>query len=195
MFENIKAFAFDIDGVFTDGSVLATAEGDLLRTFNSKDCFGVRMAVDNGFPCAIITGGVSQSLIHRAHSLGVKDADLYQLSKDKESDFLHFCEKYGFKPEEVAFVGDDLPDIPAIKIAGLGACPSDAVAEVKSASDYISPYPGGHGCVRDIVEKVAKLQNRWYFNPKEPWKGKHPDSVTRFAGLTGRNIPGTGDSE
>ena len=195
MFENIKAFAFDIDGVFTDGSVLATAEGDLLRTFNSKDCFGVRMAVDNGFPCAIITGGVSQSLIHRAHSLGVRDADLYQLSKDKESDFLHFCEKHGLMPDEVAFVGDDLPDIPAIRIAGLGACPSDAVAEVKSAADYISPYPGGRGCVRDVVEKVAKLQNRWHFDPKEPWKGKHPDSVTKFACLTGRNFAEPGDSE
>ena len=72
-FEDIKAFAFDVDGVFTDGLVLAMPDGDLLRQFNSKDCFGVRTAVDNGFPCAIITGGVSQSLVHRAHSLGVGD--------------------------------------------------------------------------------------------------------------------------
>ena len=67
-FEDIKAFAFDVDGVFTDGLVLAMPDGDLLRQFNSKDCFGVRTAVDNGFPCAIITGGVSQSLLHRARS-------------------------------------------------------------------------------------------------------------------------------
>ena len=88
MFENIKAFVFDVDGVFTDGSVLAMPDGDLLRTFNAKDCFAVRMAVDNGYPVAIITGGCSQSIIQRAISLGVEAKDLYQLSRDKRPDFL-----------------------------------------------------------------------------------------------------------
>ena len=186
-FEDIKAFAFDVDGVFTDGLVLAMPDGDLLRQFNSKDCFGVRTAVDNGFPCAIITGGVSPSLMHRAHSLGVPDEYLYMLSKDKASDLLHFCRRIGLDPGQVAFVGDDIPDIPAIRLAGLGVCPADAVAEVREAADLVSSFNGGRGCIRDLVERVLKSQGQWKFNPKDPWKGGHPDAITKFAKLTGRN--------
>ena len=131
-FEDIKAFAFDVDGVFTDGLVLAMPDGDLLRQFNSKDCFAVRTAVDNGFPCAFITGGVSQSLLHRARSLGITDKYLYMLCKDKAEDFRHFCKAVGLEPSQVAYVGDDIPDIPAIEAAGLGVCPADAVAEVRA---------------------------------------------------------------
>ena len=187
-FEDIKAFAFDVDGVFTDGLVLAMPDGDLLRQFNSKDCFGVRTAVDNGFPCAIITGGVSQSLLHRARSLGILDEHLYMLSKDKESDFLHFCRSIGLEPAQVAFVGDDIPDIPAMQASGLGVCPSDAVAEVRSAADFVSTFAGGRGCIRDLVERVLKPQDKWLFDPKNPWKGSHPDSITKFAKLTGKNV-------
>lgn len=188
MFDNIKAFAFDIDGVFTDGSVLALPNGDLLRTFNAKDCFAVRTAADNGYPVSIITGGCSESLIHRGHSLGVKDKDLYQLSKNKLPDFLNFCSDYGLNPEQVAFVGDDIPDIPALKASGLGVCPADAVSEVKAVCRYISPFPGGKGCVRDLIEKVLKLQGKWLFDPTTPWSAHHPDSILQNALKTGRNI-------
>ena len=187
-FEDIKAFAFDVDGVFTDGLVLAMPDGDLLRQFNSKDCYAVRTAVNNGFPCAIITGGVSQSLLHRSRSLGVEDRHLYMLSKDKEVDFLHFCRSVGLEPGQVAFVGDDIPDIPAMEAAGLGVCPADAVAEVRSAASLVSLYPGGRGCVRDLVERVLKAQGCWKFDPKDPWKGSHPDSVTKYAKMTGKNL-------
>jgi len=186
-FEDIKAFAFDVDGVFTDGLVLAMPDGDLLRQFNAKDCFAVRTAVDNGFPCAIITGGVSQSLLHRARSLGITDRYLYMMSKDKEEDFLHFCRSVGLAPGQVAFVGDDIPDIPAMQASGLGVCPSDAVAEVREIADSVSQFPGGRGCIRHLVESVLKSQGRWTFDPKDPWKGNHPDSITRIAGKTGRN--------
>ena len=150
-FEDIKAFAFDVDGVFTDGLVLAIPDGDLLRQFNSKDCYAVRTAVNNGFPCAIITGGVSQSILNRSRSLGVEDRHLYMLSKDKEVDFRHFCRSIGLDPSQVVFVGDDIPDIPAMEAAGLGVCPADAVAEVRSAADLVSLYNGGRGCIRDLV--------------------------------------------
>ena len=186
-FEDIKAFAFDVDGVFTDGLVLAMPDGDLLRQFNSKDCYAVRTAVNNGYPCAIITGGVSQSLLYRSRSLGVEDRHLYMLSKDKEVDFRHFCDSLGLEPAQVAFVGDDIPDIPAMVAAGLGVCPSDAVAEVRSAADLVSQYPGGRGCIRDLIEHVLKAQDAWKFNPKDPWKGGHPDHITQFAAHTGRN--------
>lgn len=188
MFSKIKAFAFDVDGVFTDGSVLALPNGDLLRTFNSKDCFGVRTAADNGYPVAIITGGCSESLIHRSKSLGVKDKDIYQLSKNKLPDFFTFCEDYGFSPEEVAYVGDDIPDIPVLKVAGLSACPADAVDEVKAVCKYVSPFPGGRGCIRDLVEKVLKPQGKWSFDPTKPWCSNHPDEVLKNALKTGKNV-------
>ena len=191
-FEDIKAFAFDVDGVFTDGLVLAMPDGDLLRQFNSKDCYAVRTAVNNGYPCAFITGGVSQSILHRARSLGVGDEHLYMLSKEKRVDFLHFCKRVGLEPAQVAFVGDDIPDIPAIEAAGLGVCPADAVAEVRSAADLVSQFNGGRGCVRDLVERVLKAQGAWKFDPTDPWKGGHPDAITRFAENTGRGykMPG-----
>lgn len=187
-FEDIKAFAFDVDGVFTDGLVLAMPDGDLLRQFNSKDCYAVRTAVNNGYPCAIITGGVSQSLLHRSRSLGVEDRHLYMLSKDKAVEFLDFCRNVGLEPAQVAFVGDDIPDIPAIRLAGLGVCPADAVAEVRAEADFVSQFPGGRGCVRDLVERVLKSQDAWKFDPTDPWKGGHPDAITKFAKLTGRNV-------
>ena len=186
-FEDIRAFAFDVDGVFTDGLVLAMPDGDLLRQFNSKDCFAVRTAVDNGFPGAIITGGVSPSLLHRSHSLGIPDEYLYMLSKDKAEDLLHFCKRAGLDPSQVAFVGDDIPDIPAMELAGLGVCPADAVAEVRSAADLVSQFNGGRGCIRDLIENVLKRQDRWKFDPKDPWKGSHPDAITKYARLTGKN--------
>lgn len=188
MFDNIKAFAFDIDGVFTDGLVLATADGDLLRSFNSKDCFAVRTAITNGYKVAIITGGCSQSLVHRAHSFGVVDEDIYQLSKNKRPDLEHFCSKYGLSLEDVAFVGDDIPDIPALKVAGLSVCPADAVQEVKEVCNYVSPFNGGRGCIRDLVERVLKIQGRWSFDPEDPWPAHYPDSILKAAEKTGKNV-------
>ena len=91
------------------------------------------------------------------------------------------------EPWQVAFVGDDIPDIPAMQLAGLGVCPADAVAEVRSAADLVSQFNGGRGCVRDLVEHVLKSQDRWRFDPKNPWKGSHPDAITQFALHTGKN--------
>ena len=187
-FSNIKAFAFDIDGVLTDGSMLVMPDGDILRQFNTKDGFGIRTATDNGYPVAIITGGCSRSIIHRAHSYGIREENLFMLSKDKLSDFRLFCERNGLSGDEVAYVGDDIPDIPVMEAAGLGACPSDSVAEVIDAADYVSPYPGGRGCVRDIIEKVLKPAGRWNFNPKVPWTGSYPEEIMELALHTGRNI-------
>ncbi len=161
---NIKGFAFDVDGVFTDGSVLCTPEGDLLRSYNSKDGFGLRMAFLKGYPVAIITGGNSNSITKRfiPHLAN----EVYLKSRNKVPDFLDFCEKYKLKPEEVAFVGDDLPDIPILKICGLAVCPADAVAQVKEVCDYVSLYKGGEGCVRDLVEQVLKVHGKWEFDPE-----------------------------
>ena len=157
----IKAIAFDIDGVMTDGGILALSNGDLLRVFDSKDSFGVRMAKMNGLHTGIITGGSSESILRRFSVCGVDPEDIYLHSRIKLDDFKAFCQKHSLLPEEVMFFGDDLPDIPVMKACGIGVAPADAVEEVKQAADFISPFPGGHGCVRNAVEMVLKTQGRW----------------------------------
>lgn len=157
----IKAFAFDVDGVFTDGSVLATDNGDLLRMHNAKDGFAVRMAVLAGYPVAVITGGVSQSIINRFLQLGLDRRDIYTGSHVKLPDFLDFCKCHNLSPDEVLFMGDDIPDIPVLKECGLPSAPSDAVTEVREVCDYISLYPGGKCCVRDIIEQTLKIHGKW----------------------------------
>lgn len=163
----IKAVAFDIDGVMTDGGILATSDGDLLRIFDAKDSFGVRMAKMNGLHTAVITGGSSESILRRFSVCGVDPDDIYLHSRIKINDLNSFCEKHSLKPEEVMFFGDDLPDLPVIKACGLGVAPADAVEEVKQAADYVSPYGGGRGCVRHAIEMVLKAQGRWNLDDRK----------------------------
>lgn len=160
-FKKIRAFAFDVDGVMTDGGILATNEGELLRIFDAKDAFGMRMAAMKGYHLAAITGGRSISIQHRLHICGFKDEDIYLGSRIKINDFEDFCKRHDLKPEEVMYFGDDLPDIPVLKACGCGVCPSDAVQEVKDAADYISDRPGGKQCVRQTLEMVMKTQGKW----------------------------------
>ncbi|MDR1680426.1 MAG: HAD hydrolase family protein [Prevotellaceae bacterium] len=157
----IKAFAFDVDGVLTDGSVQVSDRGDLLRTYNAKDGLAIRMAIDAGYPIAIISGGASETICRRFTMLGIREEDIYLRSRIKTPDLLDFCRKYDLQPAEVAFIGDDLPDVAPMRCAGLSCCPSDAVPEVLAVAEYISPCRGGAGCVRDIIEQVLKIQQRW----------------------------------
>ena len=152
--DKIKAFAFDIDGVMTDGGILCDLQGNLYRTFDAKDGFAVRMAVMNGYPVGVITGGRSGSIRERFLSCGIPPEDVYLGSRDKIEDFDDFCSRHGLKREEVAFFGDDIPDIEVIRAAGIGVVPSDAVPQAKEAADYISPIPGGKGCIREFFEKA-----------------------------------------
>ena len=156
----IKAFAFDIDGVLTDGSVLALSDGDLLRLHNARDGYAIRTAIEQGYRVAIITGATSPSVEKRYNLLGV--TDIYMGARDKTPPFNHFCEKYNLDPSQVTYGGDDIPDIPPMLACGLSFCPSDAATEVRKTARYISPFPGGKGCVRDIIEQVLKLHGKWY---------------------------------
>ena len=158
---NIKAFVFDVDGVLTGGGILADLTGELYRTFDSKDGFGLRMAAMHGYHLGIITGGRSESIRKRFRTCGIKAEDVYLGSRDKMEDFNDFCSRHRLKAEEVMFFGDDLPDAPVMQACGCGACPSDAVPEIKEIADYVSPYPGGKGFVRFTVEMVMKLQGNW----------------------------------
>ena len=160
----IKAFAYDIDGVATDGSILCIPGGDLLRVYDAKDSFAVRMATMNGYPVAVITGGSSVTIRERMVTTGLKPEDVFLHCRNKMDEFRQFCDRYGLQPEDVMYFGDDIPDIEVIRACGCGVCPSDAVEEVKEAADYVSPFPGGKGCLRDTIEKVMRAQGRWVFD-------------------------------
>lgn len=164
---DIRAFAFDVDGVMTDGGILANLDGELFRTFDAKDGFAVRMAAMHDYRLAIISGGRSESIRRRFVTCGVKYEDIYLGSRDKIEDFNDFCKRYSLQPNQVMYFGDDLPDIPVMQACGIGACPSDAVAEVKAVADYISPFPGGKGCCREAVETVMKFQGTWSLDVKQ----------------------------
>ena len=155
----VKAFIFDVDGVFATSKVLLHPNGELMRTMNIKDGFACFYLVKKGVPVAIITGGDSESVKTRFEKLGIKD--IYMKSSDKLKDFQDFINKYGLKADEILYMGDDLPDYPVMKEVGFPTCPADAVEEVKAISSYISDKNGGEGCVRDVIEQVMRLNGQW----------------------------------
>ena len=157
----IKAFVFDVDGVLTDGGLLADLNGEFYRTFDSKDGFALRMAMMHGYHLGIITGGKSESIKMRFLACGFKAEDIYLASRDKIEDFKDFCKRNSLEAEQVMYFGDDLPDIPVLKACGCGVCPSDAVQEAKDAADYVSDMPGGKQCVRKTLEMVMRQHGTW----------------------------------
>jgi len=157
--KNIKAFIFDVDGVLTDGKLLISETGELLRSMNVKDGFAMKFAIDNGFKIGIISGGTNEAVRKRLSDLGIEEIHLK--SHNKIVPFNNFKDKYGLQAENILVMGDDIPDIPIIKAAGIGCCPQDAVQEVKNSSDYISQKSGGMGAVRDIIEQVMKIHKKW----------------------------------
>lgn len=162
----IKAFVFDVDGVFS-GNITLTESGEQLRTMNIKDGYAVQLAIKMGFKVAIITGGYSEGICKRFEWLGVKD--VYMRSEQKTKEFKSFISKYSLKLSEVVYMGDDLPDYEIMKITGLPVCPADAAIEIKEISKYISALNGGNGCVRDIIEQVLRSQGKWMNNNAFKW--------------------------
>ncbi|MGB4775250.1 MAG: HAD-IIIA family hydrolase [Daejeonella sp.] len=156
----IKAFIFDVDGVLTNGLVHVTENGEQLRTFNIKDGYALQLAIKQGYQVAIITGGKSNGIALRLKGLGITQAFLGV--QNKVEIYQQFLAKQSLNPEQIVYMGDDFPDYEVMKLVGLSVCPADAVPEIKAISQYISPKNGGEGCVRDIIEKVLKIQNKWY---------------------------------
>lgn len=165
--KKIKAFAFDIDGVATDGSLLCSSKGDFLRIYDAKDGFAIRMASMNGYPVAVITGGSSETIRMRMKASGVKPEDVFLHCRNKMEEFTLFCERYNLSPEEVMYFGDDVPDIEVMKACGCGVCPADAVEEVQRIADWITDAPGGKGSLREAIEKTLKKQGKWIFDPEQ----------------------------
>lgn len=157
--KNIKAFVFDVDGVFTDGSVYLLPDKNMSRVMSVLDGYAVVQAVKKGYKIGIITGGNDPMVQNRMEYLGVQD--YYPKSTHKISDYEDFKSKYHLQDAEILMMGDDIPDISIMKMAEISACPANAVPEVKAVSDYISPVFGGKGAVRDVIEKVMKIQGKW----------------------------------
>lgn len=157
--KNIKAFVFDVDGVFTDGSVYLMPDGSMCRVMNVLDGYAVVKARKHNYPICVITGGDDPMVRNRINYLGI--TDYYAKIGNKLEKFEEFKTKYNLQNEEILTMGDDVPDISMMKISGISSCPENSVAEVKLMSDYISPIPGGKGAVRDVIEQVMKVQGKW----------------------------------
>ena len=159
LFKNITCFVFDVDGVLTDGSLLVLPDGVMARRMNIKDGYALQLAIKKGYKIIVISGGRSAEVKQRLEKLGVKD--VYMEIEDKVSLLSSMIEKASLQPEEILCMGDDIPDLQMMNLAGLRCCPVDAVTEIKELSQYISPVKGGDGCARDVIEKVMKLRGDW----------------------------------
>ena len=161
-FQDINTFVFDVDGVLTDGSVLLLENGLQARKMNVKDGLALQMALKNGYNVIILSGGSSEPIIHRLQYLGLKEINLGLTDKLKFLDA--YVEQNNLRWQQILYMGDDLPDIPVLEKVGLPCCPADAAIEVRSISKYISSVNGGYGCVRDVIEKVLKLNDHWKYH-------------------------------
>ncbi len=155
----IKAVFFDVDGVLSTSTVYMDDDGTPLRSVNIKDGYAIQLAVKLGLCVAIITGGSSSAVVNRYKNLGVKE--IHTSVKVKIDVYNTLLSKLGLHPSEVAYMGDDIPDYEIMSSCGLPCCPSDAVAEIQQISRYVSPYPGGNGCVRDVIEQVLRGKGQW----------------------------------
>jgi 3-deoxy-D-manno-octulosonate 8-phosphate phosphatase (KDO 8-P phosphatase) len=161
-FTTIKAFVFDVDGVLTDGSLIILPNNVMARTMNVKDGYALQLAIKKGFKVAIISGGNSVEVVDRLALLGVEDVYMKILNKVEALE--DFINKYQLNKNEVLYMGDDIPDVDVMLEVALPCCPADAVDEIKTISKYISPFNGGKGCARDVIEKTMKLVNCWEHN-------------------------------
>jgi len=155
----IRTFIFDVDGVLTDGKILINSDGELLRSFDTKDGYAMKCALVKGFKIAIITGGRNEAVRERFKELGV--IDIYLGTHHKLDAYQDLMDNYNLNPEEILYIRDDIPDIPVMEKVGLGCCPADATSDVKAIADYVSHKKGGEGCVRELIEQVLRVQGKW----------------------------------
>ncbi len=157
--KRINTFFFDVDGVFTDGSVTIFENGEQVRKMSVKDGYAVQYAVKMGYRIAIISGGRHEGVRLRFQGLGVQDIYLGQSNKiEAYEDLLAI---YEINEDEILYMGDDLPDLEVMTKVGLACCPKDAATEIREMAHYTSPFKGGQGCVRDVIEQTLKAQEKW----------------------------------
>ena len=163
----IKALVFDVDGVLSSTTIPLHPSGEPMRTVNIKDGYAMQLAVKLGYEIAIITGGYTDAVRVRYERLGVRH--IYMRSAVKIHDFRDFLGKTGLRPEEVAYVGDDIPDYDVMREAGLPVAPADAAPEIKRIARYISHCNGGEGVARDLIEQTLKAQGHWMQDEAFGW--------------------------
>lgn len=168
----IKMLLLDVDGVMTNGQVLLTPQGEELKHFSIHDGFGIVCAMKSGIRIGIISGRSSPSLKIRCDELKIED--LYMDRMEKLPVFHQILQKYGYAPEEIAFIGDDIPDLPVLKRVGLSAAPANAHSQVKSRVDLVLEKAGGDGAVREMTDlllsaqgKEAALLQKYWDEPQE----------------------------
>lgn len=155
----INTFILDVDGVLADGTVLALASGEQVRTFFVRDGFAIEKALSAGYHVCIITGGFQDGVRKRLEFLGIKH--IFMNVQNKIEVYNQFLRDNNLNAENVLYMGDDLPDYEVMALSGLATCPNDAADDIKAISDYISEKDGGKGAVRDVIEKTLKLHNKW----------------------------------
>ena len=155
----IRTFVFDMDGVLTDGGLLIDADNNWLRRMHIHDGYAIQLAIKEDFKVIVISGSDAPNVLDRLYRLGVRD--VFMNVKNKGEFIKNLGTEKKISLNEMLYMGDDIPDYFCMKIAGVGACPADAVREIKEIASYISPYNGGSGCVRDVIEKVLKLNHKW----------------------------------
>ena len=163
----IKAFVFDYDGVISAGNIWSANDTIIVRSGNVKDGYAMQYALRKGYLIAILSGGSGDSIRSRMKMLGVED--VYLGSHRKKEIFEDFLKDKQLLPEQVLYVGDDIPDYDVMRLAGVSACPADAAEEIKAVADYISHKNGGCGCVRDVIEQVLRLQGQWFHEDAKAW--------------------------
>ena len=163
----ITTFIFDVDGVLTDGSVILESSGEMVRTMHTKDGYALQHAVKKGYHIVIISGGSSVMVKKRLEGLGIEH--IY-LGKDHKLPVLNeHLQKHNISINQVLYMGDDIPDLPCLKVVGVSSCPNDASVEVREVCDYISHINGGKGCVRDVLEQTMRIQNKWMDDDAFSW--------------------------
>ncbi|HLO81967.1 MAG TPA: HAD-IIIA family hydrolase [Chitinophagaceae bacterium] len=155
----VNTIILDMDGVLTDGSLLITPDGEWIRKMNIKDGYILQLAVKKGYRVIVITGSFSTPVEKRLNKLGV--AMVYQNVKDKMMLLKTLMAEHGFNANETLYMGDDIPDLEVMKYCGLSCCPADSSRDILAMADYISPVKGGEGCVREVIEKLMRVQSKW----------------------------------
>jgi 3-deoxy-D-manno-octulosonate 8-phosphate phosphatase (KDO 8-P phosphatase) len=155
----VNTLVFDMDGVLTDGSLLVMPDGEWIRKMNIRDGYVLQLAVKAGYRMIVITGSQSKPVEQRLNKLGI--TMVFQQVKDKQLLLNQLMVEHGFTAAETMYMGDDIPDIGVMRHCGLSCCPANAARDVLAMADYISPLNGGEGCVRDVIEKLMRVQGKW----------------------------------
>lgn len=162
--KKIRAIAFDVDGVLSTSTIPLGDNGVPRRSVNTKDGYALQLAVKKGLFISIITGAVSPGIVERYEGLGIKD--IYTGASMKLLVLKQWMSQHGLNYDEIAYVGDDVPDYECMRFVGLSVAPRDAAQDILSIAKYISPVTGGNGVARDLIEEILRAQGQWALTAK-----------------------------